>query len=178
MKTLFMISTFLFSLNSFSIQFDDRSKDQIIAKISIKEQETTLIAKSDTFVWNINGYSCQLPGITIDRHLFDREQLVHDRNRLGRNPEQRSIGLKDPNFRFCKDSATQESLFGNKLIPDQETAVKITIARQIIIGSRHNSVTGRNKNIKLLQEITTVYFLDQVFEDIAELSLEPQKESL
>ncbi|WP_374073587.1 hypothetical protein [Bdellovibrio bacteriovorus] len=147
------------------------SKDKVAAIISENVVNAELEIEQNTFVWNVNGYACQLPGLRIPKVWFDfNEQLKHD-DLFGTDDQYRAIGLKNPNFKFCIDHADAEKAFGKEFIPGAKLPMKITVKREIRIGERYDSA-GKLVKIRVLVETTTVEVNNRELESVAEVNLQ------
>lgn len=146
------------------------SEDKVTAIISEHVMDAELEVDQRTFVWNVNGYACQWPGLRIPKVWFDfNEKLKHD-DLFGTDEEFRALGVRDPNFQFCV-GATAEKAFGKELVPGAKLPIKITVKREIRVGERYNSA-GKLVKIKVLFETTTVDVNNRQLESTAEVNLQ------
>lgn len=170
MKTkVVLISLLMFGFIN-AVRAEDLN-DKVTAVISENVVNAELEVDQRTFVWNVNGYACQLPGLRIPKVWFDFHEKLKHAELFGADEEFRAIGLKNPNYKFCVDSAGAEKAFGKELVPGAKLPMKITVKREVHIGQRYNSA-GKLVKIKVLVETTTVDVNNRQLESTAEVNLQ------
>lgn len=149
--------------------------DHILKVLKKSSQNTELYIQDDTFIFNINGYACQWPGLKIPTF-----QTMHELNhnkpyvRIGGDDYSLAIGLKDPNLQFCKNLGSAQSVFGKEFITGSKLPIKITR----LLDEREGLRTDRQGNstlTNLIHETITVELNGRIVESSAEINLESNR---
>ncbi|OFZ31538.1 MAG: hypothetical protein A2622_02855 [Bdellovibrionales bacterium RIFCSPHIGHO2_01_FULL_40_29] len=158
MKTLMLLITMVLVMTQ-------AAQADIIEKVISKQiYNTVMVINEDTYVFNVNGYACQWPGLRIARHQVNA-QLNH-LDKFGSDANYLAMGIQNPDHQFCH--TTREKAFGKELVPNAELPIKVT--RVLDIRRHDNGDT-------YLQESITVEINDRTVESIAQVPLSLTKDN-
>ena len=171
MKTKFkvILLTFLLGLVTLPQANANQTGDQIVQVVENYSTDYELEITDETFIANVFGYACPLPGIQLDSSMVSLNKLKHNGF-----PKEGASGLKNPNHEFCRDGhmPTLESLFedqANLFVIGSKLPIKYKKVIRII--KRDEKQTTGLRNVKYLQEVVSFKMLNREFEDIAEIRL-------
>ncbi len=150
--------------------FAGEKDDTILKVLKQSSERPTLTIEADTFVWNINGYACQWPGLKVPKWLA-QDELNHNKfYREGSDESHIAIGIKGPNMQFCQEFGNAEAVFGKELV----TGAKLPIKINRILDSRKGERMGPDGSlimVRLIHETITIKINGRTIESTAEINL-------
>ncbi len=150
--------------------FAGEKNDTILKVLKHSSERSTLFVEENTFVFNLNGYACQWPGLRV-LNMVAQQELNHNKhNRMGSDESYLAIGIKDPNMHFCHHIGDAETVFGKELVAGAELPIKITR----VLDSRQGKRMGPDGNltmVRLIHETITIKINGRTIESTAEINL-------
>lgn len=101
-----------------------------------------------TYIFNVHGYGCPVPGISIPVYKVRDLKLRHN-SLFGAELGGIAMGFKSPNFAFCEISYNGESVFGPEFKVGNTLQVTGTVVRAI----QTHQVSSK-ESITLVESIT------------------------
>lgn len=147
-------------------------KDSVIKVIKQSTENSTLSIDDKTFVFNVNGYGCQWPGIRV-LSLVVAPELNHNKfgSHFGSDADYMAIGIKNPNFQFCHQFGDVLTVFGKEFVVGAELPIKIHHLLDLRKGERFDN-DGKVITVKFIQETITVSINGREVETTATVDLE------
>lgn len=129
--------------------------------------------KEDTFLHNIQGYACALPGIQIDKSLFYGASLEHrEFYEMGVVADNQALIVKkNQNECFGFPDNAQE-VFGNDFLVGSKHKLKLKLERSLVTVENFEG-----KHVKVLLETLSSNLLGVEIQSSASVSLEKNIES-
>lgn len=145
--------------------------DKVLKVLKSSSEKTTLNVEEETFVFNINGYGCQWPGLRILNMVADPE-LNHGRPfvHFGSDGHYLAMGLKDPNHQFCHSFGSAEAVFGKELVKGAELPMQVKRTLDLREGDRMDR-NGKLQKMKLIVETINIQINGRVIETTSEINL-------
>lgn len=145
--------------------------DKVLKILKTSSEKTVLTVEEETFVFNINGYGCQWPGLRILNMVAETE-LNHNRPfvHFGSDGHYLAIGLKDMHHQFCHQFGDAETVFGKELVKGAELPMKITRTLDLREGERMNN-DGNMIKVKLIHETINIRINGREVETTSEINL-------
>lgn len=143
--------------------------DKVLKVLKTSSEKTVLTVEEETFVFNINGYGCQWPGLRIMTYIVDAE-LNHSRPNVhfGTDGHYLAIGLANMEHQFCHSLGDVETVFGKEMVKGANLPMKIKRTLDLREGDRHE------KKVKLIHETITIQINGRVIETTSEINLGPK----
>lgn len=153
------------------LAFAGEVTDKVLKVLKSSSEKTVLTVEEETFVFNINGYGCQWPGLrimnlTVDAELNHGRPFIH----FGSDGHYLAIGLKDMQHQFCHSLGDVETVFGKELVKGAELPMKIKRTLDLREGNRMGN-DGNTKKVKLIHETINIQINGRVIETTSEINL-------
>ena len=145
------------------------SVDRVLAKT---ESADKLTLKKDTFIWNIQGYACQVPAIQVPRQVFYESKLKQaEPYEYGVRPGNEAFVIKQKGMGFCSANVEQ-SIFGPEFVTGQTKEIQVTTERALVTYE-----DNEGKARKALREIVSTNLLGVELESTAYVLLDLESEA-
>ena len=167
LATLVLVSQIVLPMSGFA----QTKSDRIVKTLKKSSESTTLEIEKDTFIFNIQGYGCQWPGLLVSNHLTQAE-LNHNWpfTRIGSDKYNLAMGIKDPNYQFCS-LHTAEDVFGPEFVIGANLPIKID--RVLDLRARDTiSVDDKSVVTQYIRETITIQINGRIVESVAEINLD------
>lgn len=147
------------------------SDDQVVKVLKSSTEKTSITVSEDTFVFNINGYGCQWPGIKI-LNIVAEPDLNHNKPfaHFGSDANYMAIGIKDPAHQFCHTFGDAQTVFGKEFVTNTELPITITRVLDLRNGKRLSN-EGHMKSVKLIHETINIGINGRIVESTSEIIL-------
>ena len=154
-----------------SLAFAGKATDTVLEVLKSSSNKTVLTVEEETFVFNINGYGCQWPGLRI-MNLTVAAELNHSRPfaNWGTDEHYMAIGLKDMQHQFCQTFGFAETVFGKELVKGANLPMNIKRTLDLREGNRTGN-DGNPQKVKLIHETINIQINGRVIETTSEINL-------
>lgn len=143
---------------------------KVVSVLKDVTRNYNLTIKSNTFISNIQGYSCAWPGIRDELLFSNFAELKHGRHVFNLN----ALGIKydDLEQQFCNRPSAQE-VFGSEFLVGAIFPLKVRVLKEVV---ETPSVIPSSKQ-RYIREIISTRFLNRNLESVAMVLFESTKES-
>lgn len=151
--------------------FAGEVSDKVLKVLKSSSEKSVLHVEEETFVFNINGYGCQWPGLrilnlSVDAELNHSRPIVH----FGTDGHYLAIGLKGMEHQFCHSLGDVETVFGKELVKGAKLPMKVTRSLDLREGERMDK-HGNMQAVRLIHETITVRVNGREVETTSEINL-------
>lgn len=141
--------------------------ETIIKNLRESTRTYSFEVERDSYVFNVNGYACQWPGLKIADWMLE-VSLNHDR-KFGSDENHLAIGIKNPNHQYCSAFAGATDVFGKGF--KEGAQLPMTVKNRLDQVEREIIDETQQIKQKLIRETINININGQELESVREIEV-------